>query len=218
MLVSYRHEFAYVQIPGADAPSLADSLSSFCEQSSVENWHHRALRSFGFRGENELRGLKQQLSPRLFSSLFKFTIVRNPWDLLVATFRDIQSDSRNRWHRHVGQRSFREFVEFASHNRICSQLERVSGCDGELLVDFVGRYESLDADCLELQRRLGIVFAGGRRPGSESGRRAEDDYRTHYDEELVARVSRLYSRDIDAFGYSFEPDIEVKSTQRRRAA
>ena len=213
MLVSYRHEFAYVQIPGVGIPAVADTLYCFCEQSAVENWQHRALKSIGFRSENALRGLKQQLSPKLFRSLFKFTVVRNPWDLLVAFYQRIIDDSNNRWHRRVGHMPFCDFVEFASHHRIGAQLERISGHDGELLVDYVARFESIAEDCGEIQRRLGIVV-----PSGVIESRAAD-YRSFYNEELVARVSRLYARDIDAFGYRFDSGAtRSQPAQLRKAA
>lgn len=213
MLVSYRHEFAYISVPHVCDSIVARSLRSFCENSVTENWHRRALKSFGFGDANTAAYLKQKLSASLFRSLFKFTFVRNPWDLLVANYHHIQADSQNRWHSRVSSMPFDKFVDFAAYQGIGSQLDMVAGGDGELLIDFVGHYESLEADFFELQKQIGIIVSLDCPVQSRHA-----DFRMFYDEELIAKVSRLFARDIDAFGYSFDAGDDFRSDDRRIAA
>lgn len=160
------------------------------------------------------------LSGEEFRSLFKFAFVRNPWARLVSEYRYRHYDRR---------RSFREFVttglptrdaysDFYRH--IMPQYEFLHDADGELLVDYVGRFETLQNDFDTVCSRLGItestlphVNSSGVRPGilgrvkNWIPRRTGSPgmpFRSYYDEELVEIVGEIYAKDISTFGYRFD--------------
>lgn len=105
---------------------------------------------------------------RLYPGLYTFAFVRNPWDRLLSCFRDkIQGEVGDftlfsqsgvarclqRFDAFSANMSFEEFVYAVSSipdadadEHFRSQHTFLTNDQGEIAVDFVGRYETLEAD------------------------------------------------------------------------
>ncbi|MDF1537245.1 MAG: sulfotransferase, partial [bacterium] len=72
--------------------------------------------------------------------------------------------------------------------------------DGKILVDFIGKYDNLQADYEEACCRIGI-----KPPPLPHKRQAKDreDYRNYYDADLAELVSNYFQKDIQTFAYTF---------------
>jgi hypothetical protein len=83
------------------------------------------------------------------------------------------------------------------------QSDYVVDLHGQLLVDFLGRYETLADDFAEACRRIGIAQPAlpHRRQANDRGR----DYRRYYSDDLAALVAQHFEPDIRRFGYRFDP-------------
>ena len=77
---------------------------------------------------------------------------------------------------------------------------------GELLVDFVGRYEKLQSDFDYICDRLGI----GRSALSKLNSTKHAHYSEYYTKGMADLVALLYAEDVEKFEYTFEP-AEVES-------
>lgn len=151
------------------------------------------------------RDIRQVVEPQKWASYFKFACVRNPWDRLVSWHcMCIQARNPNRFGQYVQQcaPTFEAFVKHATtgmgERTTRNQLDYLTDADGTLLVDFVGRYENLDADMAHVKRRLGLAHAL-----PHTNRSTHDDYRRYYSTETRDIVARRFARDIEHFGYSF---------------
>jgi chondroitin 4-sulfotransferase 11 len=160
----------------------------------------------------------------LFPGLFAFAFVRNPWDRLVSCYRDkirgevdgftfftIRPGVANclaRFDAFVAGMSFDAFVRAVAaipdddadaHFR--SQHTFVTDDEGQLAVDFVGRYERLADDVRLLERTIGL-------PALELPRlqtaRSPVSYATLYTAETRQIVADRYARDVEMFGYAFD--------------
>jgi hypothetical protein len=154
-----------------------------------------------------------------FDSFFKFSFVRNPWERLVSEYR---------YRNYFSHLSFRDFVmnRFPSpgfddqYRHVMSQFDMLHSQDGELLVDFVGRFESLQQDFDRVCERLGIPESTLPHINSSNkqsrhikrrvknllyfnGENGKRHYSEFYDDETRHRVSELYARDAETFGYKF---------------
>jgi hypothetical protein len=69
---------------------------------------------------------------------------------------------------------------------------------GEVIADFVGRYESLAADFRAVCQHLGIEATLPHENAT-----AHAPYRDYYTPATRAVVERVYRRDLDLFGYDF---------------
>ena len=150
-----------------------------------------------------------------FDSMFKFTFVRNPWDRLLSAFLFLKAGGRNegdqQWaETHLG--NFPDFEHFVNdwvttenvmkgiHFKPQHQFLTNPHSD-EILVDFVGRFEDLEADWKALRQKIATVaeLAEVNVNTAKKG----DDYRTHYTDEMAKIVERVYQKDIQLFGYHF---------------
>jgi hypothetical protein len=153
---------------------------------------------------------REMLPRELYDRLFKFAFVRNPWDLQVSSFHHIRRERPHLLGPH------QDFAAFLCHKldparpfqyHIDTSIERQSDylidLHGNVIVDFVGRYERLEEDFAEACRRIGITTPAlpHRRRSTDRGR----DYRSYYTDETRALVADHFRADVEMFGYQFEP-------------
>ena len=104
-------------------------------------------------------------------------------------------------HDHVP--TFAEFVERAENDAVLArttipQLDYLEDERGAMLVNFVGRYECLEADLEAVAERLGIALSIPRVNAS-----LHPQYRLMYSSSTRDLVARRFARDIGTFGYDF---------------
>lgn len=157
---------------------------------------------------------------------FKFAFVRNPWSRILSCYKNRISDDPNLnhgiyedgvfkpWKQMYGPKfwagmSFKEFVnevflisgEFAeSHFR--SQHTFLTDSKGELLPDFIGKFENLQEDFNIVCKEIGIKAVTLPRLMNSDHKH----YSKYYDEETKILIGRRYKKDIELFGYEFEDE------------
>jgi chondroitin 4-sulfotransferase 11 len=182
-------------------------------------------RVFGVDWQNhkDLARYAAELPPDIFSTYFKFAIVRNPWDRLYSDYNYQRKKSRAKESKLFlfdsggRQRDFAAWVETAlaepdfyeprqwggevsSHiHRWSPQLDWIS-LNGTAAVDFVARMETLDRSFPTVCRRVGLPE---QRLPHRNGR-LHLHYSRSYDRTTRELVASYYAKDIAAFGYEFE--------------
>jgi len=141
-------------------------------------------------------------------SAFKFTIVRSPWDKVVSHYKHrIRTNQTG-----MGQTPipFKQWVEATYSGRrdpayydqpkmFQQQVEWLKNRQGQIEVDYVGRFEEMAASFAEIARRIGIDATLPHLNQTE-----RSDFRGYYDEQTREIVARWFADDIDRFGYRFE--------------
>lgn len=141
-----------------------------------------------------------------YCSYFKFAFVRNPWDRLVSCWKD-KVLKNNSYHfsedERLKMKDFRYFVDYVSklnikkcdiHIRLQSELIDLNN------IDYLGRFENFDSDFNEILKILQIDSTDIKRKNvSNIGKY----YKDYYDDELMEKVSKIYSKDIMLFSYTF---------------
>lgn len=224
MLISHRHRFAFIHVPKTAGSSVAFALWPHADHADdywANRWldrigihvnHYAPYRRKKFRTHTSAAILQRQLPADVFADLFKFAFVRNPWDLLVSSYHYLleqQGHHRGRSARRL--RSFADYAAYEIHRGKMSQSAMLTGHDGRLLVDFLGRFESLASDFAFVCRRIGLEAS---LPRANTTRHR--DYRSYYDDRLAEAVGRFFAADAERFGYGF--DDAVGHTAQRRAA
>jgi hypothetical protein len=151
------------------------------------------------------RDMRAFVDPAVWNAYLKFAFVRNPWDRLVSWYHMcVQNESPNRFSQYVKDNAptFSDFVTKTitgiAERTTWNQLDYVTDATGEVIVDFIGRYERLGDDLAAVTARLGVAFD---LPHVNRSRRG--DYREYYTAATAEIVARRFARDIEHFGYRF---------------
>lgn len=218
MLYSPHFKFLFVHIPKTGGTSLRAALKPLLYRDPwyylmwfpqrLSHWTgHRTVSKFP--RHSKIIAAKEMLPPEIFESLFKFSVVRNPWDMQVSSFHHLHKEHPEAVE---GLKDFKDFVRHKlSPDRDPNPHLDVSGtpqmdflCDlhGNILVDDVVRFEDLHDDYERVVRKIGLKSPPAL-PHKRKGKR-KSDYRTYYDDDTAAIVAESYKADIDQFDYRFD--------------
>ena len=197
MIVSPRTRSIFVHIQKTAGASIEEALRA--QDPAAGAGLHEGRRHMTAR---EIRAL---VGAPTWDAYFKFAFVRNPWDRLVSWYHMcMQVAEPNPFSRYVREvaPTFERFVTHATtgmgERTTRNQLDYLTDDAGTVIVDFVGRYESLAADYATVTRRLGIDAA---LPHVNTS--AHRDYRDYYTDATRDIVGERFARDIARFGYRF---------------
>ena len=155
-------------------------------------WKHSTLADLeGLVGAEEL------------PSLFKFTLVRNPWDRMVSYYHWLREQSFD--HPSVALAQAVEFADFVRDPGTGRQFRQspasqyMTDAAGLEQCDLYLRLEHFRDDVVALERHLGFAIS---LPQANISPR-EGDYRDYYTPGLRDLVATLCAEDIARFGYRF---------------
>jgi len=172
------------------------------------------------------------LTQEQFDQYFKFSFVRNPWDRIVSIYKYFG------WDRYV---EFKRFVVKKLKNEVWRdnywfvrpQSDFVCNQSGDIIVDFLGKFENLRADFNQVCQHLGLaptelphinmskkqklkpinpnkifnyaqwLYHNRTMPRSKTIP-SFSNYQDYYDDESRELVAQLYQKDIELFGYKFD--------------
>jgi len=216
MLICHRHKFLFVHIAKTAGTSVRTTLNRLrwrdpyfipqfiCSRISGLTGHRIACK---IPRHAKVIAAYEMLPREVFDGLFKFVFVRNPWDLQVSSYHHLK---RERPHL-VGDRDFESFLrykldparpyQFHLDISIALQSDYVVDLHGKVLVDYIGRFETLNEDFITICERIGV-----KPPPLEHKRQAKDrsSYQKYYTPETAELVAQHFAADIAMFGYTFE--------------
>ncbi len=206
MLISDSHQFIFVHIRKAAGSSIRDTLEPLSLVKPTDNWSKiksRFLRTeknykkYAFRQHDSINVAKTLMPPELFESYFKFAFVRNPWDRLVSEYEFIRRRPDHGRHSKVMKMGFEKYIVYQSKRFDAHQINMLADKNGNLLMDFIGKFENLHDDWNRVTDKLGIE----NKELTHRKKAGIKDYNSYYTDESRALVSELWKRDIEAFGY-----------------
>ncbi len=153
----------------------------------------------------------RQLGRAEWQRRFTFTVVRNPWGKVLSHYRyRVQTNQSGL--RDAGM-TFARWVELAYGLRdpryydqprmFMPQWRWIIDAQGRVLVDYICRFESLEADFAEVCRRIGRVASLPHVKSSVEAGAEREPYRACYDERTAAIVAERFREDTEHFGYTF---------------
>lgn len=140
---------------------------------------------------------------------FSFGFVRNPYDRLVAVFHAALQHG-GRWPR-MNSSSFASFVrqlrsDWQVEPHAWPMARFLCNGEGDVLVDFVGRFERLEHDWRKVCQRIGMEY----QPLPKTHQTERNTWQAYYTPELSAIVDDLYAEDFQAFDYDRLPRSETE--------
>ncbi len=214
MLISEQYRFVFIHIYKTAGTSIQQALTPYvanyydkvinrvlkCLDKNAKRFHNY-YRPQPFPVHITAEQLVAQIGREEFDSYFSFSVVRNPWDRMVSMYKFILG---NRLHPSYGVvkrlGNFDAYVEWKCSHQPMLQTDFVCSKEGELLVDYVGKYENLNADFQFICSRIGIAATLSKFNVSNTR-----PYQDFYSDESKELVKQYFAPDIEMFDYEFKP-------------
>ena len=204
-MVSFEHKYIYFHIPKTAGKSIYTMLPGGIHNSAA--FPDIPVDGIG-RRKMHLTALeiRQEMGHDKFNGYYKFAFVRNPWDRMISEFFWRKLRPKRRQFESLAQMlDFQlkgKAVEDDRNRHFLPQTAFLLDDNGESLMDFTGRFESLNADFRQVSEAMKLGITRSLPKLNPSKRTA--DYQQHYDEETEEMVRVLYRSDIDFFNYQFK--------------
>lgn len=141
--------------------------------------------------------IKELLGDAEWQSYFTFSFVRNPWSRAVSLY---YYHKKNPDKYPLAQKSFEEWVGGGGTGTIRKSMsEFVSDDNGNMILDYVGKFENLHQDFEKICQQIGL--SGIELP--HLNKSTNNSYRDLYNDRTMKIVADWSKRDIEAFGYEF---------------
>lgn len=180
----------------------------------VQKTGGKSLRKgLGFKGGTQHEPatvLRERYGDHVWTRYIKIAFVRNPWDRLVSAFfyakkggnqsvYDLQRAS-------YLPETFTDFIKNVNHYATLSnehlfkpQSFWLLDEKGDVMVDILGRFETIDSDARKIAKSLNIRFFRLKKINVTQ----HDRYREYYSDETKEIVAEVFSSDISLFKYTF---------------
>ncbi len=210
MILSFSKKFIFIHVYKTAGRSMRQALSPYL---------FHAKRSLPARFLYELGLSKYVTNPRLkvyphhmpareakallpsdiFDEFYKFGFARNPWDWQVSMYLYMLRHPEHKQHEFIKSlQSFDRYIDWRVHKDLHFQSDYLCDEDGQLLCDYLGRFENLHEDFAHICQHLKLDVTLPHENKSE-----RQSYREYYNSETEQMVREAFAPDINLLGYQF---------------
>ena len=240
MIISHKHKFIFIRPRKTAGTTMQNVLSQICGDDDIvtsgyDDGNKNIDQScWDGHPHPHLWDVKQLVGEDIWREYFKFTFVRNPFDITVSRFfwnikgkgqkgYDTTKEDFKRWFQEYTSANLFHDARFYPVNMAypflldlnCVSNQNTPLYQSGLLnrqidLDFVGRYESLQSDfdfiCDEL--KLGRLKLKDKNSKTKT-RKDKINYKEWYDEKMIETMNELFEKDLDLLGYDFNQDFTL---------
>ena len=205
MIISHKHKFIFFAIPKTATHAIRFALRPFLEEGDEEQVNLFVRKKYSDprisqipHGHITCQQLKAVLDDEIWNSYHKFSFVRNPYDRFLSfcafMFRNNQEFEKN-----PQKFMFACFESKKVQNHFLFQEQSSYICNDQHqpMVDYIGRFESLQSDFDSICNRLQLKVPELDKINSSK----HGSYEQYFDNELKEKVFDLYRRDFENFDY-----------------
>lgn len=220
-MISREYRCIYIHIPKTAGTSIETGFGAYRRERKRGAQDHRSIRNLNesvwppSRGayslEDWAKYINQRIKARIhgfdgvtsdqMDTYFKFAFVRNPWGRVHSWYRNVMRDEQHR--KELSIPADISFPDFVSNHldvwALRSQLSWVVNEKGDIAVDYIGRFESLEDDYRTICAKVG-------KPADSLPKMLYHDtvsYRNAYDSASKVLVAEKYAEEISRLGYLF---------------
>jgi hypothetical protein len=243
VIISHKYKFIFTRPTKVGGTSVEINLAKSCGQKDIitpEFQKHSKKEDsdfYGKKGQNYQgfydhmlpKDIKKKVNKKIWDSYFKFTIVRNPWDLAVSRYwwdktrgfakvfnkRDIVANAfkpkkyifatrllfKLLKNRHFKVDYFENFVK--NFKKEWTNIDHYFDNKEEPIADFYIRYENLEGDFKKVCNKLKIPWS--KLPLTKDRiRRDKRHYSYYYNDQTRELIRQKFAKIIKYFDYKFE--------------
>ena len=228
MILSHKYRFIFIRTRKTAGTSIEIELSKFCQKDDVitpiDSESEKIRRGRGYPGpQNHVEGLsayelkdlveiftKRQRKKRfvnhmpaeqirslvgdaIWDEYYKFCFERNPWDKAISFYYFE--------HKQDPRPTLSEFILSGKASQVSDY--NLYTCDGEVIVDHIGRYENLESELEVISKRLGLPEKMQLPWAKGNFRKDRKHYRFLLGGKERDKISEDFAREIAHFGYEF---------------
>jgi len=202
MVINNTYKFLFVHIQKTAGISIRESLKEIKDTKNFYYPHYMI-----------------NLVEEDLSEYFKFCFVRNPWDRMLSWYNMmLNKNIHNDFSEYILSNSlnFSQFLDLKNiiyeKNELeydgitpypkClyfNQLDYISDHDGNIIIDFIGRFENINEDYKNILLKIGV----NNLPLPHLNKFDHKNYRYYYNDSDIEKVYNIFKRDIEYFGYEF---------------
>lgn len=217
-MISDKFNFIFFHVPKAAGSSIIDGFRKKHPKTVIINENNKNLKKFlqdnkyrNWPNHTNCKTMKAHLGEKAFNNYFKFAFVRNPYDKLVSIYHYVKQKEAKIFEGKIDQlpkfnqniihsKSFEHWVKEC--NLGDTQFSFLTSNVGQLLVNYIGKTEHIQADLSYVYGFLGVpnMYV------SKVNVSKRKDYRSYYDNESIEIVSKKFKDDVHFFGYGFEEE------------
>jgi hypothetical protein len=202
MIVSHKHRFIFIKTTKTAGTSIEILLSQHCGDNDIVTpikphvEPHCARNHEGFYNHMPAHEVRDKVGADVFDSYFTFCFERNPYDKTVSHYYMFKNSPEHKWKEDL------EVDEYFMAGNFCIDRDKyLPPGGGDIMVDRVCRYESLETDLSEVFDQLGIPADPSTLVRAKSGFRDERDYTKVLDHGHIGLVNSLFAYEFAQFGY-----------------
>jgi hypothetical protein len=216
-IINNSKKFIFVHVPKAAGTSVTNTLSKYTSYQDLEiggtlfgEQIQPAYKSrFGLAKHTPAAGIREIIGTADWDKMFKFSIVRNPYDRVISTFKFLKNWEGTPELYKNKLKKFKDVNDYVLSN----MWDESDGPDfifkpqtfwltdnndrNKVIVDFVGRLECLDEDLAFIQSKIeGVNVLPERTPQLN---KTEGEFQLDVDS--IAKINNYYARDFGFFNY-----------------
>jgi hypothetical protein len=212
VIVSHRHKFIFFAVPKTATHTIREALR---QHLGPDDWEQQVL--FGAQtlpipeiaairhGHVSVKEIQPHLDSAVWQDYFKFGFVRNPYDRFISICFFLNRGDPN---FAAGAISFMKDRlkrrRFQERVLVRPQFSQLCNGDGDVGLDFVGRYEGLQASFDTIREKIGL-------PNTNLGLKNTSKHASfvdyYDDDELRQLVGDFYAEDLRVFNYAFDATL-----------
>lgn len=224
-MISHQHQAIFVHVPKCAGSSVEQllvperSVQGEVDYEHLWGWCPKRKIHLQHATAEQLLDL-ELVTESQWRDYYKFAFVRNPFDRTFSDFYWMKGQvepSGGFWEYIERRGRFAPILAEPDQPRfrgdhLIAQNEFVC-LDGQIAVDFIGRFETLNADLDVILKKLSITRTSI--PHLKKGRKRHRHYSHFYSDRMREKVGAMYETDLTMFGYQFEDERNMVSNMAR---
>lgn len=200
-----KYKAIFVHIPKCAGTSVSNAFADGDPRFNDAGYKKFSLRTMKGRNlEHQTSNRLKLLAPFRFRKYYKFAFVRNPFDRMVSEFK-----WRSSWDESTRNADFETMLEkipsfrAAGEPHFFSAKQFVTNCNGEVVVDFIGKFESIDEDFKKIAKAVNLTT---NLPKKNVTNERKSKYCEYYNSATRRLVEQYFEEDLTFFEYSYEEE------------